>query len=52
MPNEDALDVTLNFFVRGPQSSAGDDDALHNGVDGTTHPSADTFPYLAEMNGI
>jgi hypothetical protein len=52
MPNEDALDVTLNFLIRGPVASAVDADALTDGVDQATQPSSDTFPYLAEMNGI
>ncbi len=52
MPNEDALDVTLNFLIRGPEASAQDRDALTDGVDQPTRWSTDTFPYLAEMNGI
>jgi hypothetical protein len=52
MPNEDALDVTLNFLVRGPSASALDDAALHDGVDHATQQATDAFPYLAEMNGI
>jgi hypothetical protein len=52
MPNEDALDVTLNFLVRGPGASAEDEDALHDGVDSATKPSESTFPYLGEMNGL
>jgi hypothetical protein len=52
MPNEDALDVTLNFLVRGPAASVSDDDALHDGVEQATQKSADSFPYLAEMNGL
>jgi hypothetical protein len=52
MPNEDALDVTLNFLIRGPGSSVEDTDAFHDGVDQATQPSTDTFPYLAEMNGL
>jgi hypothetical protein len=51
-PNEDALDVTLNFLVRGPGASAADEGALHDGVDAPTKLATDTFPYLAEMNGI
>jgi hypothetical protein len=52
MPNEDALDVTLNFLVRGPAASADDEKALHDGVDQATKQASDTFPYLGEMNGI
>jgi hypothetical protein len=52
MPNEDALDVSVNFFIRGPAASAEDEDALHDGVDQATQKSVPTFPYLAEMNGI
>jgi hypothetical protein len=51
MPNEDALDVTLNFLVRGPAASANDPDAMHDGVEQATRQSTATFPYLAEMNG-
>jgi hypothetical protein len=51
MPNEDAMDVTLNFLIRGPAASVKDEDALHDGVEQATKPSAPTFPYLAEMNG-
>jgi hypothetical protein len=50
MPNEDALDVTLNFLVRGPAGDVADLVALHDGVDQATKPSSDTFPYLAELN--
>lgn len=52
MPNEDALDVTLSFLMRGPGASAEDPDAITDGVDQATKPSVDTFPYLAEMNGL
>ncbi len=52
MPNEDALDVTINFLVRGPAASAQDADALHDGVDQATKKADSTFPYLAEMNGL
>lgn len=52
MPNEDALDVTLNFLIRGPAASAQDPDAITDGVDQPTKWSVDTFPYLAEMNGL
>jgi hypothetical protein len=52
MPNEDALDVTLNFLVRGPSASAEDDSALHDGVDHATKQASSDFPYLAEMNGL
>lgn len=52
MPNEDAMDVTLNFLIRGPSASMYDADALTDGVDEATKPSTDAFPYLAEMNGL
>jgi hypothetical protein len=52
MPNEDALDVTLNFLIRGPAASAQDADAIKDGVDHATKYATDSFPYLAEMNGI
>jgi hypothetical protein len=52
MPNEDALDVTLNFLVRGPAASATDPEALHDRVDSATKPATDQFPYMAEMNGF
>ena len=51
-PNEDALDVTLNFLVRGPAASAQDDGAIHDGVDSATQRATPTFPYLAELNGL
>jgi hypothetical protein len=51
MPNEDALDVTVNWLIRGPRASATDPEAIHDGVDRATQTSATTFPYLAEMNG-
>jgi hypothetical protein len=52
MPNEDALDVTLNFLIRGPAASAQDENAIRDGVDQATKQASDTFPYLAEMNGF
>jgi hypothetical protein len=52
MPNEDALDVTVNFLIRGPAASVDDKDALHDGVNQATRKSVPTFPYLAEMNGL
>lgn len=52
MPNEDALDVTLNFLARGPASSADDPEALYDGVEQATKKSTDVFPYLAEPNGF
>jgi hypothetical protein len=52
MPNEDALDVTLNFLVGGPAASVDDEGALHDGVERATKPSVATFPYLAELNGL
>jgi hypothetical protein len=52
IPNEDALDVTLNFLARGPAASVSDEKALHDGVDQATQKSSDTFPYLAEYNGL
>lgn len=50
MLNEDALDVTLNFLVRGPAASSTGEDALSDGVDQATHKGMDTFPYLAEWD--
>ena len=50
MPNEDAMDVTLNFLIRGPSASAQDREAIHDGVDSPTKLSTRTFPYLAELN--
>jgi hypothetical protein len=50
MPNEDAMDVTLNFLVRGPAASVSDDAALHDGVEQATQRSSDAFPYLADLN--
>ncbi len=52
MPNEDALDVTLNFLMRGPAASVGDDDMITDGVNQATTRSAAKFPFLAEMNGL
>lgn len=52
MPNEDALDVTANFLVRGPSASVSDQNAIHDGVEQATQKSVPTFPYLAEMNGL
>jgi hypothetical protein len=52
MPNEDAMDVTLNFLIRGPQASALDDEAVRDGVDEATHKSGAAFPYLANLNGF
>lgn len=52
MPNEDALDVTVNFLIRGPGASVDDPEALHDGVEQATKESVPTFPYLAEMNGL
>lgn len=51
-PNEDALDVTANFLVRGPAASVKDANAIHDGVETATKPADDAFPYLAEMNGF
>lgn len=50
MPNEDAMDVTLNFLIRGPAASATDEGAIRDGVDQATHKAFAAFPYLAEMN--
>jgi hypothetical protein len=50
MPNEDAMDVTMNFLVRGPSSSDTDEGALHDGVEQATQRSNDDFPYLADLN--
>lgn len=52
MPNEDALDVTMNFLVRGPSASDTDDGAISDGVDQATQKSDSTFPYLADLNGF
>lgn len=52
MPNEDAMDVTLNFLIRGPAASAQDEGAIRDGVDQATSKAASAFPYLAEMNGV
>jgi hypothetical protein len=52
MPNEDALDVTLNWLVRGPAASVTDEAAMHDGVEQATQRSSNVFPYLAEMNGL
>jgi hypothetical protein len=52
MPNEDALDVTMNFLVRGPGASATDEGAISDGVDQATQKSDSTFPYLADLNGF
>ena len=50
MPNEDAMDVTLNFLIRGPAASVDDEDAIGDGVTRATKLSVDEFPYLAELN--
>jgi hypothetical protein len=50
MPNEDALDVTMNFLTRGPAASVHDTGAIRDGVDHATQSSEARFPYLAEMN--
>jgi hypothetical protein len=50
MPNEDAMDVTLNFLVRGPAANITGEGALRDGVDQATQKSTDTFPYLADLN--
>lgn len=52
MPNDDAMDITLDFLIRGPAATSADEDALHDGVEQATKKSTDTFPYLAEMNGF
>jgi hypothetical protein len=52
MPNDDAMDITLNFLIRGPAASAEDDEALHDGVEQATKKSTAEFPYIAEMNGL
>lgn len=51
MPNEDALDVTLNFLIRGPAASDRDPQAISDGVEQATKVATAAFPYLAEMNG-
>lgn len=50
VPNEDAMDTTINFLVRGPGASVIDSNALGDGVDQATQKASDTFPYLADMN--
>ncbi len=50
MPNEDAMDVTLNFLIRGPAADITGEGALRDGVDQATHKSTDAFPYLADLN--
>lgn len=52
MPNEDALDVTVNFLIRGPGATEQDPGAIRDGVFSATKPAVPTFPYLAEMNGL
>jgi hypothetical protein len=52
MPNEDALDVTLNFLIRGPAASDQDPEAISDGVEQATKVATAAFPYLAEMNGF
>jgi hypothetical protein len=52
MPNEDAMDVTLNWLIRGPAAASSGEGAFGDGVDQATKPSVSTFPYLAELNGI
>ena len=52
MPNEDALDVTVNFLIRGPAASAQDAEAIHDGVEQATKKSESKFPYLADLNGF
>lgn len=51
MMNEDVLDATANFLIRGPNANYDDEDTLIDGVDQATQKSTDVFPYLAEMNG-
>lgn len=51
MMNEDVLDATANFLIRGPGAKHDDKDALVDGVTQATQKSTDEFPYLAEMNG-
>lgn len=52
MPNDDAMDITLNFLIRGPAASENDEEALHDGVEQATKKSTAEFPYIAEMNGL
>ena len=52
MPNEDALDVTVNFLIRGPAATEQDPGAIRDGVFAATKPALSSFPYLAEMNGL
>jgi Domain of unknown function (DUF4331) len=50
MPNEDAMDVTLNFLIRGPAASAEGEGSIGDGVEQATKKATGAFPYLAEMN--
>jgi len=52
MPNEDALDVVVNFLIRGPGATEQDPEAIRDGVFEATKPAQPVFPYLAEMNGL
>lgn len=51
-PNEDAMDVTLNFLIRGPAASEQDANAIRDGVYQATKKATSEFPYLGEMNGL
>ena len=51
-PNEDAMDVTLNFLIRGPSASDQDEGAIRDGVSQATHKATRAFPYLAEHNSL
>ena len=50
MPNEDALDVTMTFLVRGPGADPTGADAISDGVDEATQQATKAFPYLADVN--
>jgi hypothetical protein len=49
-PNEDALDVTMNFLARGPAASSDGADVIRDEVDQATQRSTAQFPYLADLN--
>jgi len=50
MPNDDAMDATLNFLIRGPGANITGEGALRDGVEQATEKSSNTFPYLADLN--
>lgn len=50
MPNEDALDVTMDFLARGPSAKLSDEGSFGDGLEQATQKSTDAFPYLADVN--